>query len=156
MDREENDASLQLRSFTLEHADARAVARAINEAFAGELTGRNQRGNQASRGREDRDPDLARRPAGRVSGDPAGGGDRVSLQRRDVFRALAPAGGGLVDDCLEPAAQLVPCALVEGERTPEVGGGGGDDPAHKLLQLVARRRLLAPGHPACRLLSGRP
>ena len=55
LDREENDASLQLRSFTLEHADARAVARAINEAFAGELTGRNQRGNQASRGREDRD-----------------------------------------------------------------------------------------------------
>ena len=55
LDREENDASLQLRSFTLAHADARAVARAINEAFAGELTGRNQRGGQASRGREDRD-----------------------------------------------------------------------------------------------------
>ena len=55
LDREENDASLQLRSFTLEHADSRAVARAINEAFAGELAGRNQRAGQAVRGREDRD-----------------------------------------------------------------------------------------------------
>ena len=56
LDREENDASLQLRSFTLDHADARAVARAINEAFAGELTGRNQRGGQPSRnGRDDRE-----------------------------------------------------------------------------------------------------
>lgn len=55
LDREENDASLQLRSFTLDHADSRAVARAINEAFAGELAGRNQRAGQAVRGREDRD-----------------------------------------------------------------------------------------------------
>ena len=55
LDREENDASLQLRSFTLEHADSRAVARAINEAFAGELAGRNQRAGQSARDREDRD-----------------------------------------------------------------------------------------------------
>ena len=37
LDREDYDASLQLKVFALSHADARGVARAINEAFQGRL-----------------------------------------------------------------------------------------------------------------------
>ncbi len=37
LDREDYDGSLQLRVFALSHADARGVARAINEAFRGQM-----------------------------------------------------------------------------------------------------------------------
>ena len=50
LDSEEYDASLQLQVFALAHADAREVARAINEAFRGRLE--EQRRESAPRGRD--------------------------------------------------------------------------------------------------------
>lgn len=57
LDREDYDGSLQLRVFALAHADARGLARAINDAFRGQMEElrRRGRGAEGQRDRESRD-----------------------------------------------------------------------------------------------------
>ncbi|MHC4833385.1 MAG: secretin N-terminal domain-containing protein, partial [Planctomycetota bacterium] len=57
LDREDYDGSLQLRVFALDHADARGLARAINDAFRGQMEElrRRGRGGNNQRDRDDRD-----------------------------------------------------------------------------------------------------
>src|SRR5690606_36642415 len=63
LDSEEYDASLQLKVLPLMHADAQSVARAINEAFQGQVTGDSRTPGAANRAQQSR---------------PRGGADRRS------------------------------------------------------------------------------
>ena len=66
LDREDYDGSLQLKVFALDHADARGVARAINDAFRGQMEDlrRRSEGNQGRDGdRRDQPPQTTLVPA---------------------------------------------------------------------------------------------
>lgn len=54
LDSEEYDASLQLKVLPLMHADAQSVARAINEAFQGQVTGDSRTPGAANRSQQSR------------------------------------------------------------------------------------------------------